>query len=80
VHTGFTIRYTYPSTSIIAWASSGAGAVGELAGRKGRQVARSSSEAIVAGGEEVEEAEVAEDLELLANLVADVAVVRMQTG
>ena len=31
-------------------------------------------QAVGAGGEEIEEAEVAEDLELLANLVADVGV------
>ena len=35
-------------------------------------------EAVVAGGEELEEAEVAEDLELLADLVADVAIIGMK--
>ncbi|MGB8476764.1 MAG: hypothetical protein WCE61_22000 [Candidatus Acidiferrum sp.] len=35
---------------------------------------------ILAGGEEGEEAEVAEDLELLADFVADVGVVGMELG
>ena len=37
-------------------------------------------EAVGAGAEEGEEAEVAEDLELLANLVADMGVVGMEFG
>ncbi len=38
------------------------------------------AEFIGAGGEEIEEAEVAEDLELLADFVADVGVVGMEFG
>jgi hypothetical protein len=36
-------------------------------------------EAIVAGGEEVEEAQVAEDLQLLADFVADVEILGMKS-
>ena len=39
-----------------------------------------SAEAIFAAAEEFEDAEVAEDLELLADFVADVAIGRMQAG
>jgi hypothetical protein len=41
---------------------------------------QSSAHAVGAGGEEIEEAEVAEDLELLADFVADVGVVGMEFG
>jgi hypothetical protein len=41
---------------------------------------RSSGRAVGAGAEEFEEAEVAEDLELLADFVTDVGVVGMEFG
>jgi len=41
---------------------------------------QNSAHAVGAGAEEFEEAEVAEDLELLADLVADMGVFRMELG
>jgi hypothetical protein len=48
--------------------------------RKGARVQRRSAQPIGATGEEFEEAQVSEDLELLADFVGDMGVFRMQFG
>ena len=48
--------------------------------RRAAALQKGSAEGIVAGGEEMEEAEVAQNLELLADFGANVAVVGMERG